>query len=205
VRIAAFLNENGVSPASICDVGCGTGGVLAALSPRFPSARIVGYELSPQASQLARRLHPDVDVRQEDVFLSAEHFELAMLIDVFEHVEDYIGFLRRAKFVGDKLLCHIPLDMNALTVAREHRVRAKREDVGHLHYFSKWTALETLKDAGFDIVDTRYTWMGIDIPETSIKQRMIQTAMRLGRRVSPDTTARVLGGASLLVLASPTD
>jgi trans-aconitate methyltransferase len=87
-----FLRDQGVAPASVCDLGCGAGGVLAGLAERLPDATLVGYDISPQAVELARRRHPGVEVRLgEPNYRPAAPFDLLMLIDVFEHVQDYLG------------------------------------------------------------------------------------------------------------------
>jgi SAM-dependent methyltransferase len=203
-RIAALLLDNGISGGRICDIGCGTGGVLAALQQRMPGMSTVGYELSPQAVELARERHPEVDVRNEDVFAAEERFDVAMLIDVFEHVEDYVGFLRRASTLANLLVLHVPLDMSVVNVWRDHRLMAKRRDVGHLHYFSEQTALATLDLAGLEVIDVRFTSIESDVRQARGKERLLQWGMRAGYRLSESWTARVLGGGSLLVLARPT-
>ena len=58
--------------------------------------RCWGYEISPQAFGLSHRLSSETlqfklaDIRQED----DAHFDLMLLMDVIEHLEDYFGFLR---------------------------------------------------------------------------------------------------------------
>lgn len=73
-----------------------------------------------------------------------------------------------------------------------------RENVGYLHYFTKDTALETLRYAGYEILDYFYTPKGIDFPGHS-------TLFKIPRKVmfkfNQDITVRILGGYSLMVLA----
>jgi 2-polyprenyl-3-methyl-5-hydroxy-6-metoxy-1,4-benzoquinol methylase len=205
-KIADFLRDEGVIPESVCEVGCGAAGVLAGLAGRMPGVKFVGYDISPQAVELARRLHPDVEVRLGDPNESgSERFDLVLLVDVFEHVEDYLGFLRRVATLGKRLLCHVPLDMTALMVARAKPILKAREQVGHLHYFSKDTAIATLRDAGYDIEASRYTPDTLDLPARTTRMKIAKWPRRLGFRVAPDFTVRTLGGYSLLVLCAPTN
>src|ERR1019366_10254694 len=45
-----------LKPGSICDIGCGAGGVLAELDRKLDSvSRFQGYEVSPQAHALSQR------------------------------------------------------------------------------------------------------------------------------------------------------
>ncbi len=67
-----------------------------------------------------------------------------MAIDVFEHVEDYFGFLRKIK--GEYKIFHIPLDLSMQTVLRATPIIANRKTLGNVHYFTKEIAIEALTD-----------------------------------------------------------
>src|SRR3972149_6403747 len=74
----------------VCDLGCGTGGNLAALADAHD---VVGVEHSPQALEYARRRLGD-RVRPgslpDGIDLPADSFDVVLLTDVLEHVEDDI-------------------------------------------------------------------------------------------------------------------
>ena len=76
----------------------------------------------------------------------------------------------------------------------------QREEVGHLHYFTKETALATLRDAGYEIVDWCYT-PGALLNPRSLKAKLVSLPRKLLSALNQDLTSRVLGGYSLLVLA----
>lgn len=203
-EIAHFLHDEGVRPKSVCDLGCGAAGVLAGLAGGMPGVRLVGYDISPQAVELAQRFHPAVEVRLGEPGDSlSENFDLTLLIDVFEHVEDYLGFLRRIAPLGRRLLCHIPLDMTALMVARAKPILKVRAQVGHLHYFSKDTAIATLRDAGYQVEAFRYTAGTIRSPNRTVRMKIAKWPRKLAFSMAPDLTVRILGGYSLLVLCTP--
>jgi SAM-dependent methyltransferase len=72
----------------ICELGCGTGGNLAAEADRHD---VVGVECSPHALEYARRRLGNRVVRgslPEDVDLPPESFDVVLLTDVLEHIED---------------------------------------------------------------------------------------------------------------------
>ena len=202
-QIVDFLRQEDFWPRSVCDLGCGAGGVLAGLGRALHGVRLVGYDVSPQAVRIAGTKHPNVDVRLGEVDDVDELFDLIMLIDVFEHVEDYLGFLRRVAPLCRRLLCHVPLDMTALMIARERPIVRLRDEFGHLHYFSKTTALASLRDAGYEVNAYRYTPGSLELPNRSTRIKVAAWPRRLGFRVAPDLTVRTLGGYSLLVLATP--
>jgi hypothetical protein len=90
--------------------------------------------------------------------------------------------------------------MSVQYVLRSKPILLQRELVGHLHYFSKETPLATIRDAGYEIVDWAYTPGAFENPR-SLKARLANTPRKIFSTLSPDMTARILGGYSLLVLA----
>ncbi|QOJ24011.1 MAG: hypothetical protein HRU78_10440 [Gammaproteobacteria bacterium] len=124
-----------------------------------------------------------------------------MAIDVFEHIEDYFDFLRKFKTKAEYKIFHIPLDLSIQTVLRASPILTLRRSVGHIHYFTKETALETLKDTGYDIVDYFYTNSAIELPNRGWKANLMKLPRKLFFSVNNDLAVRVLGGFSLLVLA----
>jgi SAM-dependent methyltransferase len=202
-RVRDMMRQHGMEPASICDVGCGTGGVLDHLSRTLPpTTKLVGYEMSPQAVALAPAAR-----KQRITFVSewSDEFEggfdLMLVLDVFEHVDDYLGFLRTIRRRAGSFIFHIPLDVSVQTVLRGSPFTRARESLGHLHYFSRDTALATLHDTGYATVDEELTQPGIDL--WGGKSRLARLPRKLAFRLNPRLAARVMGGFSLLVLARP--
>ena len=202
-KVAELLERNSVRPSTIADVGCGTGGVLRALAADGVGSAWTGWDISPQAHEIAvANASGGVDFRLGDISETDERFDLVMALDVFEHVDDYLGFLRNLAGRSTHTVFHIPLDMTALSVARSTPMLRNRERIGHIHYFSKDTALATLADTGFQVVDTMYTGVGIDGGGLSLKRKVLRLPRQMLFRVDQDLAARVLGGWSLMVLAT---
>lgn len=130
----------------------------------------------------------------------AQHFDLLLCIDVLEHVEDYLGFLKDLRCKATNKMFHIPLDMSVQWVLRNRPILLAREQVGHLHYFTKETAIATLNDTGYAILDWFYTPGAIASPR-SFKARLARWPKRLLSTINQDLVVRILGGYSLLVLA----
>jgi SAM-dependent methyltransferase len=201
-HIAGILERNGVAPKTVCEIGCGAGEVLRNLSREIPSAaRFVGYDISPDAYRLcAAKSAGKVEYRLGNMLEEPVEFDLAMAIDVFEHVEDYFDFLRRLRTKAKYKVFHIPLDLSALSLLRAEPARM-RKSVGHIHYFDKDTALAALEDTGHQVVDWRYTSGRTELPNLGWKTRLLKGPRNAIFRVNPDLAARALGGYSLLVLA----
>jgi hypothetical protein len=76
-----------------------------------------------------------------------------------------------------------------------------RESVGHIHYFTKDTALAMLVDCGYRIIDFRYTASRLELPNQSRSSQVVAPLRKAVHSLNPDLAVRVLGGYSLLVLA----
>ena len=82
--------------APVVDLGCGTGGMLPLLSEFGP---VVGLDPAPLAREYCRtKLNMEViDGSLPDrVPLASDHYGLAALFDVIEHVDDDVATLREA-------------------------------------------------------------------------------------------------------------
>ncbi len=199
-RVVEVLRQHGIEPASVCDVGCGAGGVMARLRAEFPAAHLVGYDIAPDAIRLARGRCADVEFVCADATKASAStcYEVVLAIDVIEHVEDCMGFLRALRKLGRRTVFNIPLDISAVSVVRNLPIQHRRT-VGHLHFFTKDTALATLVDAGYRVIDWHYARSGTELMK-SYRQRLAWLPRRLLFALHPDFAVRLLGGCSLLVL-----
>ncbi|HLX24519.1 MAG TPA: class I SAM-dependent methyltransferase [Usitatibacter sp.] len=202
-HIATMLARHGIAPRTVCEVGCGAGEILCTLSRLLdPETRFTGYEISPEAFGLcAPKSTARVSFRFGNLLDSDEHFDVVLAIDVFEHVEDYFGFLRALRPRGEHKIFHIPLELSALQVMRAAPLIEARRSVGHIHHFSKETALATLEDCGYEVIDHCYTSGRTELGGLGWKSQLLKGPREAMFAASPDTAARLLGGYSLLVLA----
>jgi len=201
-HIAALLSGSEITPRTICEIGCGAGRILQCLSKVYPMATLAGYDISPQAIAMAKRHESESLKFYEMDLLSLDKlkFDIVIAADVFEHVEDYLGFLRKLIAYGTLFVFHIPLDLSAIWVMQEWRILRRRTRVGHIHHFTRATALETLRDTGYFIEKWQLTGSGFVEPR-SIKNRMRHMPIEILAKVAPIWTANFFGGFSLLVLA----
>jgi cyclopropane fatty-acyl-phospholipid synthase-like methyltransferase len=194
-----MLKRHHLLPKTICEVGCGAGEVLRLLQNRLDDECILwGYDISPHAMALCQqraneRLHFKLaDLRKaQDAF-----FDLLLALDVIEHVEDYMGFLRDIRTKGTYKLFQIPLEISVQGVLRGKIFLQNRDFFGHLHYFTKETFLRTLRDTGYEVLDYSYA-PGYEVHSASLQERL----RKFSFAVQQDWTVRMLGGFRLLVLA----
>jgi cyclopropane fatty-acyl-phospholipid synthase-like methyltransferase len=203
-QIARILRDNGVSPTAVTEIGCGAGGILHALARHYgPQVELEGYEISPQAFDICKR----TETGQVKFFLGdplAEpdaRFDVVLVIDVIEHMDDYFALLRRLRGRARFVVFHIPLDLSVQTVLRSSPILKRRATVGHIHYFTKETALATLQDTGYDIVAHFYTKTDLELANRGWKANLMKLPRRLLYALHRDIAVRLLGGFSLMVLA----
>lgn len=203
-QILKIIMRNKLQPKRICEVGCGTGEVLYQLSLNMKDdVSFVGYDISPQAIELSkRRTDPRLKCIEGD-FLKEKTplFDIVLGIDVIEHVENYYDFIRQIRGRGKYKIFHIPLDISAQSVFRGSPLMNRRNSVGHIHYFTKETALAALSDTGYKIIDYFYTSSSVDMPSKSIANFLAKLPRKILFRVNQDVAVRILGGYSLMVLA----
>ena len=202
-QVARMLRKHDIMPSTVTEIGCGAGEVLNCLATTLGAGvRFLGYDISPQAFDICSgKESPRLHFVLGDLFEADEpNVDVMMALDVFEHVEDYFGFLRRLKDKGTYKIFHIPLELSVQSVVRSSRILRNRSSRGHLHYFTKETALATLRDTGYEVLDYQYTSGGIDLAKPGWKTNLMKPVRRLFFSLNQDLAVRVVGGFSLLVL-----
>jgi SAM-dependent methyltransferase len=203
-RIFEIIDRNRIKLRSVCDLGCGAGEVLACLKRKLDIDVVcVGYEPSPQAFSIAQtKTTSGLSFSQASALDEKAHFDAILLIDVIEHLDDYIGYLRNVQPHADYFILHIPLDLSVLSLLRDWPIMKRRRGVGHLHYFTKSTALATLEDLGFKVIDFFYTEIRRPSEEnfktTLLRRFPLSCFCVLGLR---DLGVRIFGDHSLMILA----
>jgi len=198
-----MIQKHHIDPKTICEIGCGCGEILHQLQLKLPATtQLTGYEISPQAYELCKE-------RSNDNLLfylknycgeTDSSYDLILLIDLIEHLEDYFRFLREIRKKSQYKILHIPLELFVLSAFHPPFLLKQKKKVGHLHFFSKDLALQMLRDLEYEIIDYSYT-AGYSLPrDFGLKDRLLKIPRRLFFRILPDETVRIFGGYSLLVL-----
>jgi hypothetical protein len=123
------------------------------------------------------------------------------MLDVFEHVRDPFSFLEESKRHAKKFIFHIPLDLSAFSLIRKNPLLNVRNQVGHLHFYTKDLALQTLIDCGYKIIDWQYSGAFFNKPTRSFKGKIAAIPRRFLALFNKDFAVRLLGGETLIVLA----
>lgn len=206
-QILRMMKRNHLAPQTICEVGCGAGEILKQLQEQMPAdCEFWGYDISPQAMQMCEsrkneRLHFKLAdlTKEQDIF-----FDMILIVDVIEHLEDYYSFLRAIKGKSQYKIIHLPLELT-LNMVLNRKLIKNREHYGHLHHFMKDTALQMLRDTNYEIIDHCYTHMSNELPSPQwsyeIKRQLLKGPRKLLSSIDQDLAVRVLGGSNILMLA----
>jgi 2-polyprenyl-3-methyl-5-hydroxy-6-metoxy-1,4-benzoquinol methylase len=204
-QVLSMLERHDLRPRSICEVGCGAGEILRQLQLELdPQCRFWGYDISPQAVQVAKsRENERLRFMEADILRERQdaRFDVILLMDVLEHIEDHFGFLRELRKRAEYKLFHCSLTISLQTVLRRRGLLHVRDLYGMVNYFTKETLLQTLKDTGYEVLDHFYTRSCTDLRTRGLPSMLMRFPRRLAYRVNPDLAARTLGGYRLLVLA----
>lgn len=207
--IDSLLKAKGLVPQSIAEVGCGMAGILRELSRLHPSARVEGWDVSPQVVELTRsRNTPQVDVHLGNILQAGRTWDLLLAIDVLEHMENPAEFLRESRKICRHAMIHLPLDLSIQTVARGGPLLDRRRELGHVHLFTRELARALVEDNGWEIVQERYTGGALELPiignrAVAFKNRILRLPRRLAFAMSPHLAVRFLGGWSILLHCQP--
>jgi len=188
-------------PATVAEIGCGAGLILASLQGRFPdTVEYSGFDIAPAAISMAQqRARKGLAYYCEDLTKSDRRFDALLCIDVFEHVENPFEFLRSIKPLAPLVVFNIPLEMHVAGILINHQLWTRRQ-FGHLHFYTAAVALETLRECGYSVAGKAYVSRLMDEPR-SASEYIFWLPRKLLALINREWSARILGGTSLMVVA----
>jgi cyclopropane fatty-acyl-phospholipid synthase-like methyltransferase len=204
-RVADMIRAHSLEPSTVVEVGCGAGGVLVGLRRHLPEAGMTGFDIAPDLRRYWEGQADSGITFELADYLATSHPvpDLTLVLDVLEHLADPFDFLSRLKNRSRDVIFHIPLDLSAMSVARETPLMLVRRKVGHLHFYTKALALEMIEECGFEVVEARYTGAAFSAPQRGREARLVGLLRRVAFSTLGDLGVRLLGGETLLVLARP--
>lgn len=154
------------------------------------------------------REHERLTFRLADLTQEKEVFyDLLLVMDVVEHVEDVYGFLRGIRGKSEHTIFKIPLDFNVYAAMRQQSLDKSRQQYGHIHHFNCSTALSALRDAGYELLDHFLATPRSD-PEmrrrhqlTTLQARVFNSAVQLSWSITPGLASSLFPGGFVVVLA----
>jgi hypothetical protein len=124
-----------------------------------------------------------------------------LVMDLLEHIEYYLGFLRDIRSKARDKIFQVSLNISVQTVLRKQGLSRIRDVFGMRNLFTKEIFLQALKDADYEVVDWFYTIPSVEIPSHDLPRKIMKIPRKIMFSMSQDAAARVLGGCRVLVLA----
>lgn len=148
--------------ASVLDLGCGTGELLASMKDRQWVR--TGLDISASGIEIGRRTHPDITFIEADAtgdlsgYIAPGSFDVVVSTETLEHVTLPRLFLKNAHTAlkpGGRLVLSVPYNgyLKQLAVAllgRGDEYYDPLWDWGHIKFYSVETMSTLLWEAGFD-------------------------------------------------------
>ena len=160
-----------------------------------------GYDIAPKAIELAQSKANETLSFALGALPDDARFDLLLMLDVVEHVEDAGGWLRRMKGKAGHTILHFPLDLTVHRVIRPRALVQIQRRYGHLHFYNRELALAACARAGFDVVDWVYTEEFREGQPETFGAGLLSLPRRISYGISRDWSVRLVGGCRLLVLA----
>jgi SAM-dependent methyltransferase len=192
----------GMQARSVIEVGCGAGEVIRILSARFADVQFAGYDVSKDAAAFwAGKESANLKYSCSDLLDSDKRADVVLCLDVFEHVEDYMGFLKRLRSHGAHFIFNVPMDMCVMKLL-SGGLRYAREEVGHLHYFNEWSAKAALSDCGYRIEAASLSAAFLKVPPRNLRQTLVAVPRIIAHYLLGSRLAcKLLGGYGLIIKA----
>lgn len=146
-------------PATMLDIGCGSGHTIAYFHERCPETLFTGVDLSGEAIAIAERRAPYANLVDGDFkALDLPAFDLVTLLGVLEHfesLEEGLQAVRKTAAPGGFVYVEVPNCLSYPGAAPEEEFRPASIGSGQPEWHLRRETWEwTLQDAGFEIRDS---------------------------------------------------
>ena len=159
-RRRGVINRVAALPhATVLDLGCGDGSLLAEMSGRL-KATLIGSDVSAKALAIARRNAPGVEFFQATLpggtLPPGKTFDVVTLSEVLEHIEDDAAVLREVAPIARHVVISVP-GGPADKVDKRY---------GHFRNYAGDLMARKLEASGFDVVKhERWGWPFYDLQQ----------------------------------------
>jgi SAM-dependent methyltransferase len=180
VRRAALLswavNKYFPDARSFLEVGCGTGGVAAAIARANPSLRVTAVDTRLAGLAYAKRRAPDLDIIQCDAreLPFDSEFDVGGAFDVIEHIDDDVSALAAVRDVvkpGGGILITVPQHPWLWSAVDEFSHHRRRYTRAELRAKLAEAGLEVIRMTSFVTTGLPILWVSRRIPRRFDVQR----------------------------------
>jgi hypothetical protein len=95
------------SVQTVCEIGGAEGMVLHSIGQMLKVDKLVNYELSSRFCEVGQQIYPDIQFKNTEFSFDDDYFDIIILSDILEHVEDENNLLeavsKRCRFALFKM------------------------------------------------------------------------------------------------------
>lgn len=136
-------------PNTVAEIGCFAGHVIGNLLINgIKDFERFGFDINEKALQSGKNSYPNVVFSNQDIFQSEFKYDLVILCDIVEHIEEDLEFLKKCQSISHKILLNLPLEKSLATINRKY---GYSDPSGHLRAYSYRNAAKLIDNAGYQI------------------------------------------------------
>lgn len=149
-----FFYKNISKEDTVLDIGCGNGALAKDVAGHCKS--IVGIDIDAGLIEKAKAKNnaPNLEYRVGDVTkdLTNEKFDVIVMSNVLEHIDDRVNFLKSIRGLANKYLFRVPMiDREWVTLYKKEMGLDYRLDTTHFTEFTFSQFEDEFRQAGFRI------------------------------------------------------
>ena len=149
-----FFVDNVNSEDKVLDIGCGNGALTFEIAKK--AKKVVGIDLDEKNIKIARKKYwaPNIEYLVGDATKDCpdQKFDVIILSNVLEHIENRVEFLQKIKNLAPKFLIRVPMiNRDWITLYKKELGVEWRLDKTHYIEYTLENFKKELKKAGLDL------------------------------------------------------
>ena len=156
MNYSSFFIKNITENETVLDVGCGNGFNTFNIAKK--AKKIVGIDINANNIEFARKNYKleNINYIHDDIlnYSFTEKFDVIVLSNVLEHVENRIELLKRLNNIGNKLLIRVPLiDRSWITLYKKEMGLDYMLDKTHYIEYTVDSFLKEIEESGLKTIN----------------------------------------------------
>ena len=136
-RLLSVIKD--LSIETILDVGCGEGFTLQKLKDNSIGKKLEGIEYDMTAIKLGKQMHPEITIKEGDIYklpYKDNSFDLIICTEVFEHLERTEKALSELHRVAKKY-CLLSVPHEPIFMLVDYMRGKTPQSIGHINHWSR--------------------------------------------------------------------
>lgn len=183
VLLLKMIDRKAEEKFSVLEIGCDCGANLLEIKKQFPNAETYGYEINPNAADIAEHFAQVAvgNVEEEALPYRQGQFDYILFGDVLEHLHDperVIIYCRRFLKESGCIVASIPNLMHISVIGELLEGRFSYADTGlldrtHIHFFTFHEILWMLGRAGYQMERIEASSVVVSAEEEEMKKKIM--------------------------------